>query len=493
MLQPRDEGDHGLANRQMTTLVWFRQDLRLRDNPALHAAVQRGEPIIPIYIWSPEDDGDWPPGAASRWWLHQSLNALDESLRRHGSRLILAEGRAHTVLKPLIAQTKATAVYWNRRYEPAAIACSATVEKSLRELGVNAESFNSALLAEPHEILNLSGAPYRVYTPYRRRMLHDLDPAQPLPVPAKLAAPKQWPKSLPLDSLGLLPKIKWYTTMAQVWQPGEAGAHSRLEKFLANGLTSYSTARDRPDQRGTSGLSPHLHFGEIGPRQIWHALGPKGRSSTFLHELIWREFAYHLLYHFPQTTTRPLRPEFAGFPWRKNARFLRAWQCGRTGVPMVDAGMRELWATGVMHNRVRMVVGSFLVKNLLQPWQDGASWFWDTLVDADLAANTLNWQWVAGSGADAAPYFRIFNPVTQGERFDPEGDYVRKWVPELAALPAPSIHAPWKTQKKRRGEKEYARTQPLMPTHSLNPIVDLAESREAALDAYATMRKERNP
>jgi len=235
-------------------------------------------------------------------------------------------------------------------------------------------------------------------------------------------------------------------------------------------------ARDRPAIQGTSGLSPHLHFGEIGPRQIWHALGPKGRASTFLHEVIWREFAHHLLYHFPQTTTKPLRTEFARFPWKKNAKHLRAWQSGRTGVPMVDAGMRELWATGVMHNRVRMIVASFLVKNLLQPWQDGAQWFWDTLVDADLANNTLNWQWVAGCGADAAPYFRIFNPVTQGERFDPDGDYVRKWVPEVASFASHSIHGPWRKSKRNKAPGP-------------GPIVDLGKSREAALDAYADMRR----
>jgi deoxyribodipyrimidine photo-lyase len=340
------------------------------------------------------------------------------------------------------------------------------VKQALRALGVHAESFNSALLAEPHEILNQSGQPYRVYTPYLRRLLHDLDPAKPPSAPAQIGAPTSWPESVSLESLGLLPRIKWYTTMEKTWKPGEAGAHTRLARFMKHALADYRQARERPAERGTSGLSPHLHFGEIGPRQVWHALGPQGPGSTFLHELIWREFAHHLLYHFPDTTRQPLRPEFARFPWKKNARHLRAWQRGRTGVPMVDAGMRELWATGVMHNRVRMIVGSFLVKNLLQPWQEGTRWFWDTLVDADLAANTLNWQWVAGSGADAAPYFRIFNPVTQGERFDPDGEYVRRWVPELAKAPARAVHA--------------------LSEHA---IVDLRESREAALDAYDEMRK----
>ena len=451
----------------MTTLVWFRQDLRLEDNPALHAASQGNGAVIPVYIWSPEDEGDWPPGAASRWWLHQSLRALDRDLRKRGSRLILAKAPASRVLEQLLVQTKATAVYWNRRYEPAARECSDAVEKRLHARGVETQSFNSALLAEPQDVLNKSGLPYRVYTPYMRRMLHELKPSTPLAAPSQMRAPKSWPSSRTLDDLGLLPSIRWYTTMAEMWTPGEAGARKHLARFLEHTIGDYAHSRERPAESGTSRLSPHLHFGEIGPRQIWHALGAKGRTSQFLREILWREFAYHLLYHFPDTTTQPLRPEFARFPWKKNTKLLRAWRRGRTGVPMVDAGMRELWATGVMHNRVRMIVASFLVKNLLQPWQDGARWFWDTLVDADLAANSMNWQWVAGSGADAAPYFRIFNPVLQGQRFDPSGEYVRRWVPERAT--APNVHAP-----------------------DDDAIVDLKESREAALDAYEDMRGARS-
>ena len=460
----------------MTSIVWFRQDLRLADNPALDAAVKRGESIIPLYIWAPEDDGDWPPGAASRWWLHESLQALNEALRERDSRLLLAKGRATEVLAKLAEQSGATAVYWNRRYEPAAIECDAAVEKTFASRGVQTASFNGTLLAEPWDVLNLSRKPYRVYTPYLRRMVRDFTPLPVRRAPGKLKAPSKWPSTVSLASLDLLPRIKWYAGMAERWRPGEDGAHARLKRFIALGLAEYKQQRDKPAVDGTSGLSPHLHFGEIGPRQIWHALGAKGRSSTFLHELIWREFAYHLLYHFPETTTKPLRPEFAAFPWRKSSRHLEAWQRGRTGVPMVDAGMRELWTTGLMHNRVRMIVGSFLVKNLLQPWQEGTRWFWDTLVDADLANNTLNWQWIAGSGADAAPYFRIFNPVTQGERYDPEGEYVRKWVPEVAGFANHSIHGPW--QQSRRN-----------PCPASKPIVDLGESREAALDAYADMRR----
>lgn len=437
------------------TIVWFRQDLRLADNPALDAASKRGGPVIPVYLWSPEDEGDWPPGAASRWWLHQSLRALDASLRGKGSRLILARGKSHAVLGKLVAQSGADAVYCNRRYEPAAIECESRVAAELEKRGVQFASSNSALLAEPTELLNLSGNPYRVYTPYLRRVLRDVKPSSPLRAPPKLKPPREWPHSEALSAFKLMPKIPWYAQMAERWSPGEEGAQASLKRFLRQGLANYRQAREQPAKRGTSGLSPHLHFGEIGPRQIWHALGPHGRASTFLHQLVWREFAYHLLYHFPETPTKPLRPEFARFPWRRNARHLSAWQKGRTGIPMVDAGMRELWSTGVMHNRVRMIVASFLAKNLLQPWQDGARWFWDTLVDADLANNTMNWQWVAGSGADAAPYFRIFNPLTQGKRYDPEGAYVSRWIPELTAG---SCQA---------------------------PIVDLATTREAALDAYA--------
>jgi deoxyribodipyrimidine photo-lyase len=463
----------------VTTIVWFRQDLRLADNPALDAAIKRGEPILPLYIWSPEDDGDWPPGAASRWWLHQSLTALDGALRKRGSQLILAKGRAAELLPKLAEQAAATAVHWNRRYEPAALECSAAVEKALTSCGIKTAAFNGSLLAEPWDILNLSGKPYRVYTPYLRRMVHDLHPAPALRAPTKLQPPPKWPQSAKLASLDLMPRMKWYGAIAEHWQPGEQSAHSRLKRFLTHKIVRYKQQRDNPAIDATSGLSPHLHFGEIGPRQIWHALGPKGRTSTFLHELIWREFAYHLLYHFPETTTKPLHAEFAAFPWKKSGKQLKAWQRGQTGVPMVDAGMRELWSTGVMHNRVRMIVGSFLVKNLLQPWQEGTRWFWDTLVDADLANNTLNWQWVAGSGADAAPYFRIFNPVTQGERYDAEGEYVRRWVPEVAAFANHAIHGPW--QKSKRN-----------PQPAPEPIVDLATSREAALDAYADMRRRAN-
>lgn len=437
------------------TLVWFQQDLRLADNPALDAAIKRKQPVIPVYIWSPGEDGQWTPGAASRWWLHQSLASLDQDLRKRGSRLVLMQGDASQVLPALAKSTGADAVYWNRRYEPHAIARERNLEATLE----GAKSFNGSLLVEPWDLLNKSGKPYQVYTPFKRRLQLEVKPAPVLRAPSRLPAPSRWPKGTSLKSLRLMPKIEWYQAMQKFWRPGEAGAQSRLKTFLKMRLDDYPTARERPAVPGTSNLSPHLHFGEISPRQVWHALGAKGRGSQFLAELIWREFAYHLLVHFPQTPLKPLRPEFAAFPWKKDAKSLRAWQKGLTGQPLVDAGMRELWATGYMHNRVRMIVASFLVKNLLIPWQEGARWFWDTLVDADLANNTLNWQWVSGCGADAAPYFRIFNPESQTQRFDPERLYIRQWAPEF------------------QDPKRYPKL-----------IVDLRESREAALDAYSEMR-----
>ena len=458
------------------TLLWLRQDLRLRDNTALRAAAARGLPVIPVYIWSPEEEGGWPPGAASRWWLHQSLQSLESALKQNGSALILRVGTALDALCALIAETGADAVYWGRRYEPAAQAVSHEIRQTLRQRGIDARGFNNSLLAEPSEFLNQAGKPYQVYTPFMRAMLKSVDPPAPEGIPRTLKAPKSWPVSLPLDALELTPKSRWYTRMATTWRPGEEGAMTRLKKFVSARLSRYQRARDLPAIAGTSGLSPHLHFGEIGPRQVWHALKGERQRGPFLRELIWREFGYHLLHHFPRTPTEPLREEFALFPWRRQLQGLASWQRGETGIPMVDAGMRELWATGVMHNRVRMIAGSFLVKNLLLSWQEGARWFWDTLVDADLASNTLNWQWVAGCGADAAPYFRIFNPVLQGRRFDPAGEYVRRWISPLASVDDKQVHSPWLAAAAPKGYPA--------------PRIDLSESRQAALEAYQAMRDE---
>jgi deoxyribodipyrimidine photo-lyase len=451
-----------------TTIVWFRRDLRLADHPALLAAVERGHPVVPVYVHAPEEDGEWAPGAASRWWLHHSLAALDAALRAAGSRLIVRRGSSLDALRDLARDCGADAVHWHRRYEPASIARDTAVKSGLREDGLVAESWNGALLAEPWAVRNQSGGPFQVFTPFWKHVLAREDPPRPLSAPARIPAPAHWPVSEPLEALGLQPRIRWDATIAATWRPGEEGAQERLRRFIETALEGYRDRRDLPAVEGTSRLSPHLHFGELSPRQPWHAVAmaherlgrtpAEWRHDKFLSELGWREFSHHLLYHFPHTPTAPLRAEFAAFPWRDDAAGLEAWRRGRTGVPLVDAGMRELWATGWMHNRVRMVVASFLVKNLRVHWLEGARWFWDTLVDADLANNTQGWQWTSGCGADAAPYFRVFNPESQAARFDPQQDYIRRWVPEVGTDAYPP------------------------------PLVDLKASRADALAAYQRMR-----
>ncbi len=473
------------------SLVWQRLDLRLADNPALHAAAERGA-VIPVFIHAPAEEAPWAPGGASLWWLHQSLAAHDASLRKIGSRLIVRHGPTLETLQALIKETGATAVFWNRRYEPAVTARDTKIKATLREAGLKVESFNGALLHEPWTIANQSGKPYQVFTPFWKQCLAKSDPPEPLSAPKKLPAPDQWPKSLALAELELEPKIKWAEGIRAAWQPGEQGAGKMLKTFLADAFADYSDQRNRPDVRGTSRLSPHLHFGEISPRQIWQAVrthaekhGHKSwRDSQYLAEVGWREFSHHLLHHFPRTPTEPLREEFKKFPWRKDQDFLNAWQRGQTGYPIVDAGMRELWTTGWMHNRVRMIVASFLVKDLLLSWREGGAWFWDTLVDADLAQNTLGWQWTAGCGADAAPYFRVFNPVSQGEKFDPKGDYVRKWCPELAPLPNEWLHQPDKAP-----EKVLAQAGITLGKHYPEPVVNHAIAREVALEAFAKVKR----
>ena len=473
---------------QSSTIVWFRLDLRLEDNPALLAAVERGGPVVPVFVWGSEEEAPWSPGAASNWWLHQSLTALGASLVRRGSRLVIYRGETQTMLRELVRETCAGAVYWNRRYEPRVIERDTAVKQSLVEDGIEAKSFNANLLFEPWTISTGQGGPYKVFTPFYRACLRGPEPARPQPAPRKLRAPQSWPRSLELGELGLEPSIDWAAGIRARFTPGERGADRALSRFLEAAVECYPDQRDRPDTAGTSSLSPHLHFGEIGPRAVWHALHeaadevvrPEALRGAEAHgrQLVWREFAHHLLYHFPHTTDRPLREEFAAFPWEENRAGLRAWQKGRTGYPIVDAGMRELWETGWMHNRVRMIVASFLVKDLLVPWQEGARWFWDTLVDADLANNTLGWQWVAGCGADAAPYFRIFNPTTQGQRYDPDGAYVKRFVPELADLDGRRLHEPWRAPDAQLGDYP-------------QPIVDHGQARKLALAAYSRIKKKR--
>jgi deoxyribodipyrimidine photo-lyase len=462
-------------------LVWFRDDLRLADNPALAAAVSKGHSIIPVFIWAPEEDGNWRPGAASNWWLDASLRALSRELEERGSRLIIRRGPTSTALAELIEQTKASALFWNRVYRPLIIQRDSVLKSEIHKRGVAVECFNGSLLFEPGTILNKSGKPFAVFTPFWRACLTKAVSAPAPDPPRKLRAPESWPASLKVSELGLQPAIDWAGGLRDNWQPGEKGAKAQLDRFQEEALYSYGESRDHPGVTSTSRLSPYLRFGEISARQIWHAVDSLG-GDAFLRQLGWREFSYHLLCSQPQSADQPLRPEFARFPWKPDPQAFSAWTRGKTGYPFVDAGMRELWRTGWMHNRARMVAASFLVKHLLIAWQEGAAWFWDTLVDADLANNTMGWQWVAGCGADAAPYFRIFNPVLQGEKFDPTGEYVRHWIPELAQMPDTWIHKPWRAPRSilANAGVELGKTYPY-------PIVDHDEARRRALAALQNL------
>ena len=469
-------------------LVWLRQDLRLTDNSALIAAAQAGRPVIPLYILD-QTPGVRPMGAASLWWLDRSLAALTGSLAAIGSRLVLRKGAAETILAELIAETGATGVLWNRLYDPAAIDRDTAIKARLKDDGVACESFNAGLLNEPWTVRNGSGLPYKVFTPYWRAARDQLGPVHVEPAPKTLTPPADWPKSDGLADWTLRPTKPDWSKGFGLWTPGEAGALERLDDFLSGPVDGYGRQRDFPGVEATSRLSPHLHFGEIGPRQVWVAArnaaeagdAPAGEVEKFLSEVGWREFNASILFNNPTLPTANFRPEFDGFPWAKDPAAFEAWSEGRTGYPIIDAGMRELWATGFMHNRVRMIVASFLIKHLLIDWREGEAWFWDTLIDADLASNVGNWQWTAGSGADAAPYFRIFNPIAQGVKFDPAGAYVRRWVPELANLPDALIHEPWKaaSQLSATAARTYA-----------EPVVGHAAARERALAAYRGLKGE---
>ena len=451
-------------------LVWFRQDLRLSDNPALDFAVKSGRPVICLFVLDDQSPGAWKWGGASRWWLHHSLAALDKAL---DGRLVLRRGDAARIVKALVKESGADTLVWNRCYEPFAVARDKSLKSDLRADGVTVQTFNAALLHEPWELKTGGGTPFRVFTPFWKAM-RAMDVAKPLAAPRKPDLQKA--KSEALKDWKLLPaKPDWAKGFD--WTPGEKAAHAALYDFLDD-VKDYGRARDLPDRDGTSRLSPHLHWGEISPRQIWHAVtthGHSGGGETFLKELGWREFCTQLLFHNPTLPELPLDKRFEKFQWRKSAKDFEAWTKGKTGIPIVDAGMRQLWQTGWMHNRVRMIVASLLIKHLGIHWREGQAWFWDTLVDADLANNSANWQWVAGCGADAAPFFRIFNPVLQGEKFDPRGDYVRRFVPELKAVPDRFIHKPW--------------TAPLPPAGYPAPIVDLAQGRERALAAFQALKR----
>jgi deoxyribodipyrimidine photo-lyase len=478
----------------MTTLLWFRRDLRLADNPALNAAVASGRSVIPVYICDDADAGEWSPGGASRWWLHGSLSALSSAIEACGNRLILKTGPAESVINELLSETGATSVYWNRRYEPWATRRDEKIKTALKDKGIEARSFNASLLREPWVVTTQKGEPYKVFTPFWKALRALGEPDQLKQAPKLIPASFDFPESDDLNSWGLLPTgPDWAGGLRDTWTPGEEAAQSRLHDFTDAAVFDYQDKRNLPGASGTSRLSPHLHFGEIGPRQIWHSVvtsaltqtgSPMPRGvETYLSEITWREFSYHLLFHFPELPLKPLRTEFSHFPWANDPVALSAWQRGATGYPVVDAGMRELWTTGWMHNRVRMIVASFLIKDLLIDWRNGEEWFWDTLVDADLASNAASWQWVAGCGADAAPYFRVFNPTIQGTKFDPDGSYVRSWVPEISKLPDRLIHAPWMAKPIELADAgiELGRDYPA-------PIVDHAMARNRALEKYKLLK-----
>lgn len=468
-------------SKQSPVLVWFRHDLRLADNPALREAIESGQPIVPVYIFDEKGEGSWSDGEASKWWLHHSLESLSRDLESAGSHLLLKKGESGPVLLKLCSELGATAVFWNRRYEPAIVARDTQIKKQLAAESVQARSFNGSLLQSPLSITTKAGTPFKVFTPFWKH-IQNLSTRSPLSRPREISSPDAFPKGETLDSFSLLPKLDWADSFGDEWSPGEAGAHAALKAFADGAAGRYAEDRDTPSVRGVSRLSPFLHFGELSPNQVWHGLD-RSKHEPYLRQIAWREFAHHLLFHFPETPAQPLRLEFESFPWKKSKKWLRAWQKGETGYPIVDAGMRELWQTGWMHNRVRMIASSFLVKHLLQPWQEGAAWFWDTLVDADLANNTMGWQWVAGCGADAAPYFRIFNPITQGERFDGAGEYTRRWLPELKDLPDKFLFQPWEAPAEVLEDAgvDLGGNYPM-------PIVKHPDGRQAALDAYAKMR-----
>lgn len=474
------------------TVMWFRNDLRITDNTALHAAAQTGGPVVPLFVLDDEEPQTWRPGGASRWWLDGSLAALASRLEGLGSRLVIRKGRAREILPQFAREVGAAAVHCSRGYEPWCGSLESDLKAELSAAGIEFRRYRGVLLFEPESLRTREGEAYRVYSPFARAAVLAPDPGVPLPAPERLPAPAAWPPSLERRALDLEPRRPdWAAGLRATWIPGAPAAQERLAAFLDRGLAGYRDLRDRPDLEATSRLSPHLHMGEISVRACWHGArfagaqdpGAAGGLETFLRELLWREFSYHLLVHWPDLPSQPFRASFGRFPWAPDPALLRAWQKGLTGYPIVDAGMRELWGTGWMHNRVRMITASFLIKHLLQPWQDGAAWFWDTLVDADLASNSASWQWVAGSGADAAPYFRIFNPVKQGVTFDPDGAYVRRWCPELAGMPNAHIHAPWMAD-----ESVHAKAGLALGRSYPAPIVDHLEARGRAMAAFLSIK-----
>lgn len=471
-------------------IIWFRNDLRLSDHPALAAAVSSGRPVIPVYIL--DEQRETAPGNASRWWLHHSLASLNKSLEKRGGKLLLRRGASQTIIEEIIHTSGAKAVYFSRHHDPQSANLEENIHSLAMQLDIDCRRFKGQLLYQPERVKTQQGLPYKVFTPFWRACQKLPAPSQPMEAPKTIAFAQHSLKSDQLDDWGLLPKNPdWAVQFSNYWKPGEDKAQQRLHDFIDGGLSNYIEYRDYPDIDATSGLSAHLQFGEISPRQIWHMLDQasvikpelNSQAQGFIRQLFWRDFSYYLLHYWPDITEQPFKPEFANFPWTENKRHLRAWQKGQTGFPIVDAGMRQLWATGWMHNRVRMIVASFLIKDLLIHWQEGGRWFWDTLVDADIANNTASWQWVAGSGADAAPYFRIFNPTTQSQKFDKSGAYIRRWVPELSALPEKYIHAPEQAPVEvlKEADLTLGKDYPF-------PMVNHAECRQRALALYKELK-----
>ncbi|KXG86834.1 cryptochrome/photolyase family protein [Agrobacterium bohemicum] len=480
-----------MADNKNPVILWFRKDLRLADNHALSAAVDHGGAVIPVYIRDENNGSTGALGGAQAWWLHHSLEALSAALEKAGSKLILLSGDAEKVLKKLVSDTGATSVFWNRRYDPQGIEIDSNIKKNFRDEGLEVESFAGHLIHEPSRLKTKTGGPYRVYTPFWRAIEAGDEPDEPLSAPSKLASPSRWPKSEELKDWKLLPtKPDWAKEFSDVWAPGEASAAEKLETFIDTSLKGYEEGRDFPAKPATSMLSPHLAMGEISPAQVWHATRglphniPSHDLSRFRKEIVWREFCYHLLFHFPKLGTKNWNDSFDAFEWKTDTAKFDAWKTGMTGYPVVDAGMRQLWRHGIMHNRVRMITASFLIKHLLIDWREGETWFRDTLVDADPASNAANWQWVAGSGADASPFFRIFNPILQGEKFDPYGEYVKTFVPELSKLDRKFIHKPFDApgEALRKAGVGLGKDYP-------KPIVDHNQSRQRALAAYSTIKK----
>ncbi len=487
----------GTQKARGIALWWLRQDLRLADNPALAAAA--GGMVLPVFVLDDAAAGKWAMGGAHRWWLHGSLQSIGHDLEALGAPLVLRRGDAAAILPALAREDGATEVHTGCLMEPWARRQAEAVAAALGDVPLRLH--RASTLLDMDAVKTKAGGVYGVYTPFARACRAMGQPPKPLPAPTSLTAPTGVASDA-LESWGLLPtKPDWAGGFRDTWQPGEASAHRRMQRFMQDALTQYSTGRNLPGQHLTSMLSPHLHWGELSPAQVWHAAAgvPGGDAAkqetqnlealhgealqTFQGEILWHEFAAYLLWHNPHLPDRPLKPGFAKLQWRDDASALRAWQQGRTGVPIVDAGMRQLWHIGWMHNRVRMITGSFLVKHLLVSWVDGEAWFWDTLVDGDLAANAASWQWVAGSGTDAQPFFRVFNPVSQGQKFDADGAYVRRWVPELAKLPDRYLHAPWEAPAKVLADAGVT-----LGESYPNPVVDLAVGRDRAMAAFQAMR-----